>query len=340
MTRYDKILGNLIGGAMGDSMGAPTEERSTAMILRDFGGYVTEFLDSPLDTWAHGAAAGMVTDDFSLAYFTAQAIAENGGHATTEAAQKALLKWCEYPEYFDYNVGPTTRAAIEAMKGKKVEKKPGAITPAADNGKATNGAAMKIGPMGLFSGGDIDRAIDDAITVCLPTHRSDISLSGACAVAAAVAKGLDPAAGIYEMVEAGMYGARRGMELGGKVGDQAAGPSVEKRIWLAASIGMKAGGDWEKGMCEVRDIIGNGLMTVEAVPAAFGLFVSAGGDVMKTVYGGANIGGDTDTIACIAGCIAGTYAGTAGVPERYLDLIEEKNKFDLRGLARQIEELL
>ena len=69
MTRYDKILGNLIGGAMGDSMGAPTEERSTAMILRDFGGYVTEFLDSPLDTWAHGAAAGMVTDDFSLAYF-------------------------------------------------------------------------------------------------------------------------------------------------------------------------------------------------------------------------------------------------------------------------------
>jgi len=31
-----------------------------------------------------------------------------------------------------------------------------------------------------------DRAVEDAITICLPTHPYDIALSGACAVAAAV----------------------------------------------------------------------------------------------------------------------------------------------------------
>ena len=60
MQREDKLLGCLAGAAIGDSMGGPTEERSTEMILEDFGGYVTDFRDAPLDTWAYGAKAGMV----------------------------------------------------------------------------------------------------------------------------------------------------------------------------------------------------------------------------------------------------------------------------------------
>ena len=77
MQREDKLLGCLAGAAIGDSMGGPTEERSTEMILEDFGGYVTDFRDAPLDTWAYGAKAGMVTDDFSLAYFTQMCIRDS-----------------------------------------------------------------------------------------------------------------------------------------------------------------------------------------------------------------------------------------------------------------------
>ncbi len=342
MTTYNKILGNLLGAAIGDAMGGPTEERTTDLIKEYFGGYVTQFIDAPMDTWAHGAKAGMVTDDFSLAYFTAKAMVDNKGVASKEVVEASLLKWSEYPEYFDYNVGPTTRAAVNKLKGIVSEPKkinPFYIDVCVDNTKSTNGAAMKIGPIGLFSNGDVDHAIAQTVTVCMPTHPNDIAISGACAVSAAVAKAM-AGGGLYEMADAAIYGAREGMRLGGKCGNKLAGPSVEKRIYLACDIGVRADGDWEKGMCEVRDIIGNGLSTVEAVPAAFGLMMAAKGDILKTVYGGVNIGGDTDTIACIAGAMAGTYSGYDESLLPYLQKIEQMNGFDLRATAKDIEKLL
>ena len=49
--------------------------------------------------------------------------------------------------------------------------------------QATNGAAMKISPIGLLNAGNIDQAIRDAITVTMVTHDNYLALSGACAVA-------------------------------------------------------------------------------------------------------------------------------------------------------------
>ena len=170
MQREDKLLGCLAGAAIGDSMGGPTEERSTEMILEDFGGYVTDFRDAPLDTWAYGARAGMVTDDFSLAYFTLEAAVEAGGQVTRAVAEQALLKWAQYPAYFDYNVGPTTKAAVRALRGEPVPPRDIPVQVVCENGRASNGAAMKIGPVALLSGGDVDRAIADAVEACLPTR--------------------------------------------------------------------------------------------------------------------------------------------------------------------------
>ena len=67
---YQKILGGLIGAAAGDAMGAATETRTRKQIEEKFGGYVTDFLAPPDDTFARGSKAGQVTDDFSVAYMT------------------------------------------------------------------------------------------------------------------------------------------------------------------------------------------------------------------------------------------------------------------------------
>ena len=67
---YDKILGGLLGAAAGDAMGAATETRTRKQIEEKFGGYVTDFIEPPLDTFARGNKAGQVTDDFSVAYVT------------------------------------------------------------------------------------------------------------------------------------------------------------------------------------------------------------------------------------------------------------------------------
>lgn len=59
--------------------------------------------------------------------------------------------------------------------------------------------------------------------------------------------------------------------------------------------------------------VGNGVAIQESVAAAIAIFMAAHGDVEKTILGGANIGGDTDTIACMAGMLAGAYRGAASI---------------------------
>ena len=51
------------------------------------------FEKPPKDTFARGSEPGQVTDDFSVAYVTARAVADNGGAVTEEVAKQALLEW-------------------------------------------------------------------------------------------------------------------------------------------------------------------------------------------------------------------------------------------------------
>ena len=332
MTRYDKILGGLLGGAIGDAMGAATETRTTAQIIERFGGLVKDFIAPPDDVFAHGWPKGSVTDDFSLAYCTAEAIIRSGGVITDETAKDALISWGKTP-YF-VMAGPTTVACVDRLLGKPpVPNKYDFLS--VDNSKGSNGSAMKIGPVGLVSGGDVDKAIADTITICKPTHFNSTALSGGCATSAAVAKALDPNANVFDLVQAGLYGAKVGEQHGAKL----ANPSVYKRINLAVEIALKADGDMEKCMCELTDIIGSGLSCAEAVPCAFGLLVAAKGDPMEAIYGGVNIGSDTDTVATIVGSIAGTLKGAAAFDPAHMKLINEVNNYDLEMIARELDRL-
>lgn len=334
MTQNEKILGSLLGAAIGDAMGAATEMRTTAQIAELFGGYVTEILTPPNDTFARGAEAGFVTDDFSLAYFTAETILKNGGKIDEKVAINSLLCWAGHEEYYGKYVGPTTKASIKKLLGEETV----ATYPFLkyDCAKATNGSAMKIGSVALFSPGDVDKAIQDAITICLPTHGNNLSLAGASAVAAAVAKAMEEDATLYDVVEAGIYGARKGNEIGSKVATVLAGPSVEKRIGLAVDLAMKAE-SLEQAIQDIADYIGSGLMVYEAVPAAFGLMVAAKGKPMEAICAGVNVGYDTDTTATIIGAMVGALHGMKDFREDHLELIEQKNNFDLRKMANEIE---
>ena len=79
-------------------------------------------------------------------------------------------------------------------------------------------------------------------------------------------------------------------------------------------------------------------MTVEAVPAAIGLCVAAKGNTVDGICAAVNIGDDTDTVATMVGGILGALNGIGSMPERYLEIIERENQFDLRRLAKLIEE--
>lgn len=232
---YKKILGCLLGAAVGDAMGAATETRTRQQIEETFGGYVTEFLTPPGDTFARGSRAGQVTDDFSVAYVTLQEILKSK-RVDEETAIAGLLKWAAVPEYFDRFAGPTTRAMVKELQGQK----PGVnvFAPVNENNKATNGGAMKAAPIALLAKGDIDQAIEKAVTVCRVTHNNNIALAGAAAVAAATAAAMKEGANLYDVVKASLYGAVKGDQMGSEQGATLAGASMEARIRWAVSVAM------------------------------------------------------------------------------------------------------
>jgi len=85
---------------------------------------------------------------------------------------------------------------------------------------------------------------------------------------------------------------------------------------------------------EIHAYVGSGLHIAEAVPAAVGIFVAAGGDPMQAIVGGVNIGDDTDTVAIIAGSMAGALRGFRAVPNELYEDVERANTLHLAEVAR------
>ena len=337
---YDKILGGLLGGATGDAMGAATEIRTTKMIVEKWGHILTEIEQAPEDTWAHWSKRGQVTDDFSVSYYHVLQFIKDKGKITEKGAKKAVLDWYKDPNYSQC-AGPTTRAAIARMQGKKLppDKHDRLLCV---NSRATNGAAMKVGCIGLFDAGNVDKAIDDAITMCKVTHDNTIALAGACAIAAATAEAMKDRVSYLDVIEAGIYGAEQGFLRSSKMEDvhPVAGADIVRRIRHAVDLGMRYQGRFDEAMDILAREIGGGLPANEAVPAAFGYIAATKGNAMDTIVMAVNAGDDTDTVACMAGYIVGALNGYNRIPDRFLKLIEKENNFDLRKSAREIEKLL
>ncbi len=319
-------------------MGAATEMRNRLQIDAYFGGYVREFYEPPQDTFGRGNKRGQITDDFSLAYEACKTIVEHHGEINDEVAKEALLRWATPENYYYKFAGPTTKYSVLKLKGEASDMNIEGFVPANDNFKATNGSAMKIAPVALFSGGDVDKAIRDAITIAAITHPNNLSLSAAAAVSAATSCALNPTSTLYDVLKAGLYGARQGDRLAREKYNILAGASVARRIELAIDLGFSAQ-TMVEALDNIADLIGSGLMANEAVPAVFGIIAASKGDPYEGIYGGVNVGNDTDTVATMVGGILGTYSGSSSFRDKDVELLNEANDFDLRSLALEIEKI-
>lgn len=332
MTPKQKILGCLIGAAAGDAMGAATETRTRTQIVDYFGGPVTTFLPAPDDVFAKGNIAGQVTDDFSLAYETIRAILQH--RAITDAVVvDSLREWAKEEHNNMRLAGPTTRAFIEAkIKGIELPASPYAN----DNAKATNGAAMKMAPIACFSIGDVDKAMDIALTVGQVTHNNQLALSAACAMAAATAKAIQPLSTLDDICQAGLLGATKGHQLALERGaSELAGSRIDRRIELAFDIANRHL-ETTQLMDDLNDFVGAGLMAHEAVPTAFGLFKGLGHSPLECLYAAVNIGNDTDTVATMVGGLLGALYGPDVFPNDWKSVLEQANHYDFDALVEGI----
>ena len=333
-----RLWGSVMGACIGDAMGAPTEMRTRDQILEFFGDYVKTFIAPPEDVFAKGRLPGQVTDDFSIAYYLLKEIVKEDGIISEEIGKNAIINWSNNEEYCPKFAGPTTMAAINKLKIGEV------FDPALEfglvnyNNLGTNGASMKIFPIGLLNGRKFDKTISDVITVCRYTHFTNLALAGACAIACAVgeAKQLDSTKD--SIISAGLYGARVGdLEAKRILNKICAGPSIEKRIELAVTVG-KTAKSFDELLVSINDSVGTGIWVWESIPAVFGI-VSYVDNTMDGIYAGVNIGNDTDTIATMVGAILGAFFGNDDLDQVCLEEAVKVNDMELKNLTQKLEEI-
>lgn len=328
----DRIEGGLAGAVVGDAMGTPTETMTRRRVIEVYG-RLTQIV-APLESpFSQSRPAGRSSDDSSQMLMFAEVLADKGG-LTIEDVVATLLAWADDEEMFRTGAGPTTRLAVARLRE-------GADPFAVGLGDVhwgtgvSNGAAMKAAPAGWIHPGDVQAAVRTAALMAAPTHNTQIAIAGAGAVAAAVAVAAGGHASVDDLVDAGIEGARTGEALGLRQGREVAGASVARRIGEAARIGGAASDIWT-AMDDLSELIGSGLPTVEAVPAAFGMIVAARGDVQQAVIGAVNMGNDADTVATIVGAVTATRAGIDAVPREWVDLVQRANQITFRTLAERM----
>jgi ADP-ribosylglycohydrolase len=327
MEFLDRIYGCLVGVAVGDAMGMPSYFTYQENLQKL--GKITEFLDAPNDHPIHrGFVAGQVTDDTQQTLCILDSLLAEG-RLTSEGVARSLIKW--YTEMggssMEY-IGPTSSHAIRALiEGKNLEE--------AGKYGYTNGAAMRICPVGFLHPGDLKETVDEVEKACLPTHNTNIAISGASAIACAVSACASASPDPDQVVDAAITGARLGKNRGLKF----LGPSIEKRIELALQI-IKKTKSRAKAYQEIYQLFGAGLPIYDVVPVAIAIFYGEKGDPVPAVLIAANYGGDADTVGAMVGGICGAFSGIEAFPRQYIEKIERVNNLGLEVYARKLARLV
>ncbi|MCO5971598.1 ADP-ribosylglycohydrolase family protein [Actinoallomurus soli] len=325
MTRAEeRARGTLHGLAIGDALGMPTQSLSRQRV-KDTYGVLTGFLpaapDHPL---AAGMPAGSVTDDTEQALLLARLLIEGAGHVDPVALARSLLEWEEEMRRrgsLDL-LGPSTKRAVAAVAA-------GAPVEEAGRYGDTNGAAMRIAPVGITAGSDLTALVDSVVEASSVTHNTSVALAGAAAVAAAVSAGIDGA----DVKEATRHAADAAA-VGVRRGHWVAAADIASRIRWATEL--VAGRPAEAAADDIYRLVGTSLATQESVPAAFAILAVYPDDPWQACLRAASLGGDCDTIAAIAGAIAGACHGVAAFPGDAIDTIRAVNALPLDDLAGRL----
>jgi len=325
-SELNSVLGALYGLAIGDALGMPTQLLSPEDVDRRFG-MITWFQPAPDDhPIAAGLPAGHITDDTEQALVIARLLIDGHGRIDPHTLANALAHWeREMVRRGSLDLlGPSTQRAISAVAaGTSVEE--------AGRFGDTNGAAMRVTPVGIARPvEDFDGLLQAVVDASGVTHNTTLALSGASAVAAAVSAGVGGAS-LDGAIQVGLSAARAGRNHGAWV----AGADVAARIDAAL--------DGVRGLARdelvrfIRNVVGTSVATQESVPAAFAVLqATQEAGAWEACLLAASLGGDSDTIAAMAGAIAGACQGIDAFPADALDLIRTVNKLELEPIAEQL----
>lgn len=323
----DRALGALAGAALGDALGMPTQLLTRAEIAAAYG-HVEDFVaplpDHPV---SRGLSPGTVTDDTEQMLLLARQLLDSPAGFDQRRWVEALVDWeSDVIARGSHDLlGPSTKRAIAAIR---------AGTPPEEAGSHgdTNGAAMRIAPVGLTMPPDpLEALVDRVAETCRATHNTSVAIAAASAVAAAVSRGVD-GGGWRAAIDAALAAARIGETRGHPI----AGPAMDGLIARAVALADDA--DAETALDRIAEKIGTGVEARQSVPAAFAVLALAGGDAWRACVFAANLGGDTDTVGAIAGAVAGACCGFSRLPHDRVAALKGVEPGELRALAAGLVE--
>jgi len=327
MNLKDKIHGCLAGLALGDALGNPTEFL-TPESIRDEYGWVDRFVAAAGWHPHHIMPPGSITDDTGQALAIAHAYTEDG-NLTAESVAVHLIQWADNAgEVLPVVLGPSTRKALDRLRE--------GVSPrlTGENG-TTNGAAFRAIPIGLVNYDQRDLLLEQIVEACLPTHGTTVAVSGAVAVGFAVSAAMLEENTVDDVIAAACEGAIQGREFG----KWHWATPLEKRIELAIKI-VTSAGSTNQALADLYSYVGVDMLVAESVAAVFGVVKLADGDPIKAIQYGANIGGDTDTIAAIAGAICGAIHGIGQFDREMVVQVEKVNQLDLEAETDRLEAVI
>jgi ADP-ribosyl-[dinitrogen reductase] hydrolase len=280
-----RIVGGILGLALGDALGAPFEFRRAHDIPSPLPAYELPWMDRPPGSW---------TDDTAMARNLWNSLVANGGSLDTDDVLRRHLEWLESPPP---DVGNQTVAALREHQRGSPNAAEAVFDRRGPEVSAGNGSVMYCAPLGLAYADRADDLLEAAPALSAITHWDERCKTACVAVtltAAALVRGDDPESAVRAAL-ARVAGREGGEELDYLTG--AAG--VERPIdgpdqgfaLFTAGVALRAAGEaWP---------FDDGLREIVA------------------------LGGDTDTNAAVAGALLGALHGIDALPSHWLDSLVE-----------------
>jgi poly(ADP-ribose) glycohydrolase ARH3 len=297
----DRFVGCLLGLAVGDALGAHFEGREPEFLALCYR-KVSDLFESPPpgELW--------YTDDTQMAIGVAETLVAAGQIDEDELCRRFAANYVPQRGY-----GRGTRRVLEAMTAGGDHKTLAAST--FPGGSLGNGAAMRVAPVGLMFRHDHETLWEQAKRSAMPTHTHPLGIEGAQALALAV--GLASTVDEINRDEFLLSIAARCTSL------EFSGPLRRAAHKL-----------------EPRDLclFGNGIEATASVVTAIASFALTPYSYQETIGNAILLGGDTDTMAAMAGAISGAFLGKDAIPKNEINNLEDnyQGKSCIEQLARNL----
>lgn len=312
ISRADRISGAVLGAAIGDALGRPTEFLGLHEIFAAYGPEGIRELE--LTPAAGGGSHALFTDDTQMAVAVLSTLVDASPAPDTldeimVPLAEAFVAWSHRGDLALRAPGNACLAGCRALE---------AGVPWAEAGGPTAGgcgSVMRAYPFGLAYADDLERAERFSIAHSRLTHNDPIALAASAAMAVGVALVVRDAS-IGEIADAMIAAAARSSAPTAAMMQRAV---EEARAGVGPEITLDRLRAWAAH---------------EAIAAALYVFVRHPDDLPAAVREGANTPGDSDSIATLAGALVGARVGIAGIPKVWCEQIEDSAQ--LFALARRL----